>query len=98
MPIRLPIRVSRVRLLLSLSSSLSLTRLSLHFSLLRYAQHATDFIARRSRLSFLNVNATIDALPRVIEIMGKELGWDAAAQEVEFDRSIEFLKSMGLQE
>lgn len=64
----------------------------------RYAQHATDFIARRSRLSFLNVDATIDALPRVIEIMGKELGWNAEQQEAEFDRSIYFLRSMGLQE
>jgi glycerol-3-phosphate dehydrogenase len=54
-----------------------------------YAQRATDFIARRTRLSFLNVQATLDALPRVIDLMGEELGWDDALQ---------FLKSMGLPE
>ena len=34
----------------------------------------------------------------MIEIMGKELGWNAAKQEEEFDRTIYFLRSMGLQE
>jgi hypothetical protein len=64
----------------------------------RYAQHATDFVARRARLSFLNVDATIEALPRVIEIMGDELKWDSDQREEEFDRTIVFLKSMGLPE
>lgn len=63
-----------------------------------YAQKATDFIARRTRLSFLNVQATLDALPRVIDLMGEELGWDNKRKEVEFDETLEFLKSMGLPE
>ena len=63
-----------------------------------YAQKATDFIARRTRLSFLNVQATLDALPRVIDLMSEELGWDNKRKEVEFDETLEFLKSMGLPE
>jgi glycerol-3-phosphate dehydrogenase len=63
-----------------------------------YAVHATDFIARRTRLSFLNVQATLDALPRVIEIMGAEHGWDQKQRETEFDDALVFLRSMGLPE
>ena len=61
-----------------------------------YALKATDFIARRTRLSFLNVQAALDALPRTIEIMGNELGWDSARRDSEFDEAMIFLESMGL--
>jgi len=63
-----------------------------------YAQTAVDFVARRTRISFLNVQATLETLPRVIEIMGEELGWDKGRREWEFDNAQEFLKSMGLPE
>ncbi|WVF70763.1 hypothetical protein IAT40_005557 [Kwoniella sp. CBS 6097] len=63
-----------------------------------YALTAVDFIARRTRLSFLNVQVTLETLPRVIDIMGEELGWDRSRKEQEFDNSVEFLKSMGLPE
>lgn len=63
-----------------------------------YALTAVDFIARRTRLSFLNVQVTLECLPRVIEIMGEELGWDRKKQESEFDNAVQFLRSMGLQE
>lgn len=63
-----------------------------------YAVRATDFIARRTRLSFLNVQATLDALPRIIDIMGLELGWDGKRREKEFDDALIFLQSMGLPE
>lgn len=63
-----------------------------------YALNAVDFIARRTRLSFLNVQATVETLPRVIDIMGEELGWNAARKEQEFDQAIYFLRSMGLPE
>ncbi|KAL3314489.1 glycerol-3-phosphate dehydrogenase, partial [Cichlidogyrus casuarinus] len=42
-----------------------------------YACRAVDFVARRSRLSFLNMHAAREALPRIVEIMGDELNWDA---------------------
>ena len=39
-------------------------------------------LARRTRLAFLNVHAAEEALPRVIEIMARELGWSAQKQKV----------------
>lgn len=63
-----------------------------------YAVKAADVIARRTRLSFLNVQATIDALPKVIDIMAAELGWDQKRREAEFDETLVFLESMGLPE
>lgn len=61
-----------------------------------YAATVQDFIARRSRLSFLNSEATVQNLPRIIEIMSEELGWDSSRQEAELKSSVEFLSSMGL--
>nr|AOR81602.1 glycerol-3-phosphate dehydrogenase [Phaffia rhodozyma] len=63
-----------------------------------YAQHAADFIGRRSRLSFLNTDATISALPRILEIMASELGWNQERVEKEFDSALYYLRSMGLAE
>ncbi len=62
-----------------------------------YAQTAVDFIARRSRLAFLNAQASVDALPRVIDIMGDELKWSRSRRDAEFRRAVSFLQqSMGL--
>lgn len=63
-----------------------------------YALNAVDFVARRTRISFLNVQMTLEALPRVLDIMGEELGWDAKRKEKEFDDAVYFLRSMGLPE
>jgi glycerol-3-phosphate dehydrogenase len=41
-----------------------------------------DILARRTRLSFLNVIAAEEALPTVIQIMAKELNWDEQKQKV----------------
>ena len=46
------------------------------YAIKEYARTAVDILARRTRLSFLNVLAADEALPRVIEIMAKELKWD----------------------
>ena len=59
---------------------------------------AIDFVARRTRLSFLNVQVTLECLPRVIDIMAEELNWDAKRKDQEFDDAQEFLRSMGLPE
>ena len=61
-----------------------------------YAETAIDVIARRYRLSFLNAQAALDALPRVIEIMAEELRWPAARVRAETAAATEFLGSMGL--
>ncbi|KAI9468936.1 MAG: FAD dependent oxidoreductase-domain-containing protein [Benjaminiella poitrasii] len=62
-----------------------------------YACTAIDVLARRTRLAFLNADAALGALPKVIEIMTDELGWDKSRQEKEYEDSMAFLVTMGLQ-
>ena len=52
-----------------------------------YAQTAVDVLARRTRLAFLNAQAALEALPKVIDIMTEELGWDKKRQDVEWKDS-----------
>ncbi|KAH9912848.1 uncharacterized protein BXZ73DRAFT_107184 [Epithele typhae] len=61
-----------------------------------YAETAIDVIARRCRLSFLNAQAALDALPRVVEIMAEERRWPRARVQAELAAATEFLGSMGL--
>jgi glycerol-3-phosphate dehydrogenase len=61
-----------------------------------YAETAVDVLARRTRLSFLNAQAALEALPTVIDLMGEELGWDKKRKDVEWKDSVTFLASMGL--
>ncbi|RMZ81137.1 hypothetical protein DV738_g2454, partial [Chaetothyriales sp. CBS 135597] len=61
-----------------------------------FAQRAVDVIARRTRLSFLNAQAALEALPKVIDLMAEELKWDSKRKEAEWKDSVEFLASMGL--
>ncbi|XP_044462515.1 glycerol-3-phosphate dehydrogenase SDP6, mitochondrial [Mangifera indica] len=58
-----------------------------------YCESAVDFIARRSRLAFLDTDAAGRALPRVIEILAKEHNWDKSRQKQEFEKSKEFLET-----
>jgi glycerol-3-phosphate dehydrogenase len=52
-----------------------------------YAQTAVDVLARRTRLAFLNAQAALEALPKVIDIMAGELKWDKQRKEVEWHDS-----------
>eukprot|EP00397_Hematodinium_sp_SG-2012_P013262 GEMP01013458.1.p1 GENE.GEMP01013458.1~~GEMP01013458.1.p1 ORF type:complete len:672 (+),score=148.22 GEMP01013458.1:3-2018(+) len=52
-----------------------------------FAQTASDVLARRTRLAFLNVNACNAAIPRVCEIMGDELKWDASRVQREIENT-----------
>ncbi|KAH6990364.1 FAD dependent oxidoreductase-domain-containing protein [Ilyonectria sp. MPI-CAGE-AT-0026] len=61
-----------------------------------YAQTAVDVLARRTRLAFLNAQAALEALPKVIDIMAEELKWDSRRQDREWKDSVAFLESMGL--
>ncbi|HEX9900814.1 MAG TPA: glycerol-3-phosphate dehydrogenase C-terminal domain-containing protein, partial [Candidatus Methylomirabilis sp.] len=47
------------------------------------AQTALDVLARRTRLAFLDQAAAKTALPRVVELLAAELGWDAGRQKRE---------------
>lgn len=61
-----------------------------------YAVSAIDVLARRTRLSFLNARAALDALPRVVEIMADELQWSYAERQRQIANTVKFLESMGL--
>ena len=63
-----------------------------------YAQTAVDVISRRTRLAFLNAQATLEALPKVIDLMSEELNWSKQRKAREWRDAVHFLRSMGLPE
>jgi glycerol-3-phosphate dehydrogenase len=58
-----------------------------------YCESAVDFIARRSRLAFLDTDAAGRALPRIIEILATEHKWDRSMKKQEFQKATEFLET-----
>ncbi|GFQ90669.1 glycerol-3-phosphate dehydrogenase, mitochondrial [Trichonephila clavata] len=63
------------------------------YAIYEYACTAVDVIARRLRLSFLNVQATEEALPNIISIMADELNWNKNKQKEEYEKAMEFLRT-----
>lgn len=61
-----------------------------------YAVSAVDFLGRRSRLAFLDQAAAVEALPRVVEIMGDMLKWSKAKRADETKRAREYLETFRL--
>ncbi|WP_027877087.1 glycerol-3-phosphate dehydrogenase/oxidase [Meiothermus cerbereus] len=51
------------------------------------AQTPLDVLARRTRLAFLDASAALAAIPRVAELMGCELGWDADRKTLEQEKA-----------
>jgi glycerol-3-phosphate dehydrogenase len=64
------------------------------YAVREYARTAVDVLARRTRLAFLNKNAARDALPMVIDIMRRELGWDEARCVAEKQAAKEFFTTI----
>lgn len=58
-----------------------------------YCETAVDFIARRSRLAFLDTNAAGRALPRVIAILADEHCWDRSRKKSELAKAKAFLET-----
>lgn len=58
-----------------------------------YCCTATDFLARRSRLAFLDAEGSRRALLRVVELMGQELGWSRSRKSDEMATANKFLDS-----
>ncbi|XP_042032704.1 glycerol-3-phosphate dehydrogenase SDP6, mitochondrial-like [Salvia splendens] len=58
-----------------------------------YCESAVDFIARRSRLAFLDTDAARRAVPRIIEILASEHEWDKSRQNQELQKAQEFLET-----
>lgn len=52
------------------------------YGIKEYACTAVDMISRRTRLAFLNVQAAEEALPRIVELMGRELNWSESKKQV----------------
>ncbi|XP_030064609.1 glycerol-3-phosphate dehydrogenase, mitochondrial isoform X2 [Microcaecilia unicolor] len=61
------------------------------YAIKEYACTAIDVISRRTRLAFLNVQAAEEALPRIVEIMGKELQWSEQKKMEEMEAAKQFL-------
>lgn len=56
-----------------------------------YCETPEDFVARRTRLAFLDKRACQQALPKVVELMGGELGWGRRRMQAELHRALQFL-------
>lgn len=59
-----------------------------------YAIHASDILARRLRLAFLDQKAALEALPNVIKLMTDELKWDEGRVREEYAQAQNFLRTM----
>ena len=58
-----------------------------------YCQTAIDFLARRTRLAFLDVDAAEKALPRVVALLGAELNWSYIRRRRELAAGRTFLST-----
>ncbi|XP_069472519.1 glycerol-3-phosphate dehydrogenase, mitochondrial isoform X3 [Ambystoma mexicanum] len=61
------------------------------YAMKEYACTAVDVISRRTRLAFLNAQAAEEALPRIVDIMGKELNWSDEKKKEELETAKTFL-------
>lgn len=59
-----------------------------------YALKATDVIARRTRLAFIDSDATLSAVDNIVSIMGALLGWSKSRKAEEIKECKEFLATM----
>ena len=60
-----------------------------------WAMHANDFIARRTRLAFIDKTAAVNAIDRVVELMANELKWDKNRCDAEKEHCYEYLQHFG---
>jgi len=57
---------------------------------------AVDVLARRLRLAFLDIDAAILAVPRVVSILSDVLHWDEVRQRQECEETLQFLRTMSV--
>lgn len=78
-------------------SELPYIEAEVRFATKEYAATAVDVIARRLRISFLNVTAAEEALETIVKIMAEELGWSKSEQKNHMAEALTFMESeMGL--
>lgn len=61
-----------------------------------YIRTPVDFLARRTRLAFLNAKEALIAVDGVVEIMGNELKWNEQTKEKMRDDAVRYISSMGV--
>lgn len=61
-----------------------------------YIRTPVDFLARRTRLAFLNAREALTAVDGVIELMRNELNWDVVTEERMRNEAIDFIGRMGI--
>ena len=54
------------------------------------ARHATDLLARRLRLGFLDAEATRQAVPRVVDLLAKTLDWSGERCDAERQEALRY--------
>ena len=52
------------------------------YAIREYACTVVDVLARRTRLAFLHVHIADELVPKIADIMAKELGWSKAHKQV----------------
>jgi len=61
-----------------------------------YARTVADVLSRRTRLAQVDVLAAYDVVPRIVEVMAGELGWNEDRVQAEVHGATIFLQSCGL--
>ncbi|KAK6622699.1 glycerol-3-phosphate dehydrogenase [Polyplax serrata] len=64
----------------------------IRYGVREYACSAVDMIGRRLRLAFLNVQAALESLPTVVDIMANELDWSEEEKKKQLSQATEFLQ------
>jgi len=65
----------------------------IRYGVREYAMTAVDMIARRLSLAFLNVQAALEALPGIIDVMAEELKWSEDEKKKQLEKATEFLNT-----
>ncbi|CCH43036.1 glycerol-3-phosphate dehydrogenase [Wickerhamomyces ciferrii] len=58
-----------------------------------YVRTPADFLARRTRLAFLDSKAAQRSIDGVVKVLGDELNWDEAKRAEETQKTVEFVKT-----
>lgn len=78
-------------------SELPYIEAEVRFATQEYAATAVDVIARRLRISFLNVTAAEETLETIVQILAKELNWSKQEEKKQTQEALAFMESeMGL--
>lgn len=59
-------------------------------------QHPIDFLARRSRLAFLDAKAALGAVDEVVDVMARKLDWSSAKKKQMRQEAILYIQQMGV--